>query len=160
MKLIEELSHSLALILILAQILNLQAADSILITGSNGFVGRSIVEFLGKLDKTLLPREIILLTRNGLTYKIPERLLPLSRIIEHDLQTNWQFDANSTHIINLAADGSRAPYSRESSDSYVQLNKNLVDWISKQQREMKIFHASTGACFGYKPLLPGSESVD
>jgi nucleoside-diphosphate-sugar epimerase len=140
--------------------LNLQTVDSILITGSNGFVGRSVVEYLGKLDKSLLPREVILVTRDGLAYKIPENLIPLSRIIEQDLLTDWQFDANPTHIINLAADGSRAPYSQESSDSYVHLNENLVDWISRQEREMKIFHASSGACFGYKPLAPGSESVD
>ena len=160
MKLIEGLSHFLGLILILAQMLNLQAVDSILITGSNGFVGRSIVEYLGKLDKSLLPREIILVTRNGLTFKIPENLFPLTQTVEQDLLADWQFDANPTHIINLAADGSRAPYSQESSDSYVHLNNNFVDWISRQEREIKIFHASTGACFGYKPLIPGSESVD
>jgi nucleoside-diphosphate-sugar epimerase len=139
---------------------NLQAVDSILITGSNGFVGRSVVEYLGKFDKSLLPREVILVTRKGLAYKIPENLKPLSRIIEQDLLDDWQFDANPTHIINLAADGSRSPYSQESSDSYLLLNRNLVDWISKQESELKIFHASSGACFGYKPLAPGSEYVD
>jgi nucleoside-diphosphate-sugar epimerase len=140
--------------------LNLHAVDSILITGSNGFVGRSVVEYLGKFDKSLLPREIILVTRNGLAYKIPESLIPLSRNIEQDLLTDWQFEANPTHIINLVADGSRSPYSQESSDSYVLLNRNLMDWISRQEKEIKIFHASSGACFGYKPLAPGSESVD
>jgi nucleoside-diphosphate-sugar epimerase len=35
-----------------------------------------------------------------------------------------------------------------------------MDWISRQEREIKLFHASSGACFGYKPLIPGSESVD
>jgi nucleoside-diphosphate-sugar epimerase len=159
-KLTQDLSGYLGLILILEQMLNLQGGDSILITGSNGFVGRSVVEYLGKLDKSLLPREIILVTRNGLTYKIPKKLYPISRIIEQDLLTDWRFDANSTHIINLAADGSKAPYSQESNDSYVLLNRNLVDWISRQEREIKLFHASSGACFGYKPLIPGSESVD
>ncbi len=123
-------------------------------------MGRSIVEYLGKLDKSLLPREIVLVTRNGLTYKIPESLLPLSRIIEQDLLTDWQFEANPTHIINLAADGSRSPYSQKSSDSYVLLNRNFMDWLSRQEKEMKIFHASTGACYGYKPLMPESKSVD
>jgi nucleoside-diphosphate-sugar epimerase len=159
-ELIAELIHYLGLILILAQMLNLQAVDSILITGSNGFVGRSIIEYLGKLDKSLLPREIILATRNGLTYKIPESLFPLSRTIEQDLLTEWQFRANPSHIINLAADGSRSPYSQESSDSYVLLNGNLVNWMSRQEKEITIFHASTGACFGYKPLLPGSETIE
>jgi nucleoside-diphosphate-sugar epimerase len=115
---------------------------------------------LGKLDKSLLPSEIILVTRNGLTYKIPESLSPFSRVIEQDLLDDWQFDANPTHIINLAADGSRTSYSQESSDSYVLLNRNLVDWISRQEREVKIFHASTGACFGYKPLSSDAEPED
>ena len=140
--------------------LNLQDLDSILITGSNGFVGRSVVEYLGKLNNSLLPREIILVTRNGLTYKIPASISPFSRVIEQDLLDDWQFDAKPTHIINLAADGSRSPYSQESNDSYVLLNRNLVDWVSRQEKQVKIFHASTGACFGYKPLTPGSESVD
>ena len=159
MKLIQDLSGYLGLILILEQMHSLQSVDSILITGSNGFVGRSVIEYLGKLDKSLLPREIILVTRNGLTHKIPESLFPLTRTIEQDLLAEWQFEANPSHIINLAADGSRSPYSQESNDSYVLLNRNLVNWISRQEKEMRIFHASTGACFGYKPLLPGSESV-
>lgn len=146
--------------LILEQMHRLQTFDSILITGSNGFVGRSVVEYLGRLDKFCLPREVVLVTRNGLTYKIPESLSPLSRIIEQDLLTEWKFDANPSHIINLAADGSRSPYSRESSESYVLLNKNLVNWISRKERQIKIFHASTGACFGHKPLLPGSRSIN
>jgi nucleoside-diphosphate-sugar epimerase len=140
--------------------LNLQDLDSILITGSNGFVGRSVVEYLGKLNNSLLPREIILVTRNGLTYKIPASISPFSRVIEQDLLDDWQFDANPTHIVNLAADGSRTSYSQESSDSYVLLNRNLVDWISRQEREVKIFHASTGACFGYKPISSDAEPED
>jgi nucleoside-diphosphate-sugar epimerase len=140
--------------------LNLQNIDSILITGSNGFVGRSVVEYLGKMDKSLLPREIILVTRKGLTFEIPESLFSISRIIKQDLLTEWQFESKPSHIINLAADGSRSPYSQESNDSYELLNRNFLDWISRQEREMKIFHASSGACYGYKPLVPGSESVD
>ena len=97
--------------------LNLQNIDSILITGSNGFVGRSVVEYLGKMDKSLLPREIILVTRKGLTFEIPESLFPISRIIKQDLLTEWQFESKPSHIINLAADGSRSPYSHESNDS-------------------------------------------
>jgi len=138
---------------------NLQDLESILITGSNGFVGKSIVEYLGKLDTSLLPKEIILVTRNGLTYKIPERLSPLIRIIEQDLLTDWEFGAKPSHIINLAADGSKNPYSKESNDSYVLLNRNFVNWISRQEKAINVFHASSGACFGYKPLTPGSKSL-
>ena len=82
---------------------NLQDLESILITGSNGFVGKSTDECLGKLDTPLLPKEIILVTHHGLTYKIPERLSPLIRIIEQDLLTNWEYKAKPSHIINLAA---------------------------------------------------------
>ena len=139
--------------------LNLQAVNSILITGSNGFVGRSLVEYLGKLGKTLLPKEIILVTRNGLAYKVPKQLFPITRIVQQDLLTDWQFQAKPSHIVNLAADGSRSPYSQESSDSYVLLNRNLVNWISRQEKDVKVFHASSGACYGYKPLIPGNESV-
>ena len=139
---------------------NLQELDSILITGSNGFVGKSIVENLGKLEKTLLPREIVLVTRQGLTYKVPESLIPLVKVIEQDLLDDWHFKAEPSHVINLAADGSRSPYSKESSDSYVRLNKNLVSWISKHKQPIKIFHASSGACFGHKSLTHGYQFTD
>ena len=139
---------------------NLQEIESLLITGSNGFVGRSIVEYLGELNSSLLPKEVTLVTRQGLAYEIPEKLISRTRVIKQDLLTEWQFKSKPSHIINLAADGSRSPYSQESNDSYELLNRNFVDWISKQEREMKIFHASSGACYGYKPLVPGSQSID
>lgn len=140
--------------------LNLQDLESLLITGSNGFVGRSTVEYLGKLDKSLLPNEVILVTRQGLNYEIPENLFPRTRVIKQDLLNDWKFEAQPSHIINLAADGSRAPYSKESSDSYVLLNRNLINWISRQEKSIKIFHASSGACFGHKPLTPGIQPAD
>jgi nucleoside-diphosphate-sugar epimerase len=137
-----------------------QGLESILITGSNGFVGKSIVDYLGKLDKSLLPKEIILVTRYGLNYKVPERLSPLIRIIEHNLLMDWEFKDKPSHIINLAADGSRTAYSKESNDSYVRLNRNFANWISRQENPISVFHASSGACFGYKPLTPLSQSSD
>lgn len=138
--------------------LNLQEIQSLLITGSNGFVGKSIVEFLGKLDRSLLPKELILVTRQGLAYEIPENLFPCTRVIEQNLLIDWEFEAKPSHIVNLAADGSKSPYSKESSDSYVLLNRNLVNWISKQENATRIFHASSGACFGHKPLTTGTQS--
>jgi nucleoside-diphosphate-sugar epimerase len=140
--------------------LNLQDLDSILITGSNGFVGRSIVEYLGKLDKSLLPKEVILVTRQGSTYEMPQNLFQSVRVIEQDLLIDWQFEAKPSHIINLAADGSQYPYSKKSNDSYILLNRNLVNWLSRQEKAIKIFHASSGACFGHKPLTHGIQSSD
>jgi len=134
---------------------NLQIIESLLITGSNGFVGRSIVEYLGNLNNSLLPKEVTLVTRQGLTYEIPESLIPHTKVIEQDLLVDWQFEAEPSHIVNLAADGSKSPYSKESSDSYVRLNQNLVNWVSKKEKAIRIFHASSGACFGHKPLTPG-----
>jgi nucleoside-diphosphate-sugar epimerase len=138
--------------------LNLQNLESILIKGSNGFVGRSIIEYLGKLTESELPMEVILLTREGLTYEIPENLCARVKIIKQDLLTDWRFDAQPSHIINLAADGARAPYSKQSADSFILLNRNLVNWVSRQKINPKIFHASSGACFGYKPLTPQIKS--
>lgn len=139
---------------------NLQELDSILITGSNGFVGKSIIEYLGKLEQSLLPKEIVLVTRQGLTYKVPESLIPLVKVIKQDLLDDWHFEAKPSHVINLAADGSRSPYSKESSDSYVRLNKNLVSWVSKHEQATSIFHASSGACFGYKPLIQNDQATN
>ena len=103
---------------------NLQEIESLLITGSNGFVGRSIVEYLGDLNDSLLPKEVTLVTRHGLAYEIPENLIPCTRVIEQDLLFDWQLEAEPSHIVNLAADGSKSPYSKESSDSYLLLNQN------------------------------------
>ena len=81
---------------------NLQEIESLLITGSNGFVGRSIVEYLGNLNSPLLPKEVALVTRRGLAYKLPKNLIPHTRVIEQDLLFDWQFEAEPSHIVNLA----------------------------------------------------------
>ena len=138
--------------------LNLQEIESLVITGSNGFVGKSIVEFLGDLDNSFLPKEVTLVTRQGLAYEIPENLIPRTRVIEQNLLLDWQFEVEPSHIINLAADGSKSPYSKESSDSYVLLNQKLVNWVSRREKAIRIFHASSGACFGHKPLTPAVQS--
>ena len=119
---------------------NLQEIESLLITGSNGFVGRSIVEYLGNLNSPLLPKEVTLVTRQGLAYELPENLIPCTRVIEQDLLFDWQFEAEPSHIVNLAADGSKSPYSKESSDSYVLLNQNLVKWVCKQGKALRIYY--------------------
>ena len=91
--------------------LSLSNIDSLLITGANGFVGRSVYEKISSLDSTKLPEEIILLTRNGVDFEIPNNLADVTVIKQRELTKPWNLDLNCTHIINLAADGSRAPYS-------------------------------------------------
>ena len=137
-----------------------QKLDSLLVTGANGFVGKSIVQFLGQIDEPRIPNEITLVTRRGLTYGVPEALVSRVRVIEQDLLSDWQFEVRASHIINLAADGSHSPYSQESSDSYVLLNKNLIEWVGRQEQSLEIFHASSGACFGYKPIDSSTPSTD
>ena len=132
--------------------LNLSEVESLLITGANGFVGRSVVEKLSELESTNLPKEIILLTRNGVDFEIPKNLAEITVIKQRDLTKPWNLDSNCTHIINLAADGSRSPYSDEANDTFRSIGKNLLEFIRSNTRISKVFHASSGACFGYRPL--------
>jgi len=134
--------------------LSLSNIDSLLITGANGFVGRSVYEKISSLDSTKLPKEIILLTRNGVDFEIPNNLADVTVIKQRELTKPWNLDLNCTHIINLAADGSRAPYSHEANDIFRSIGKNLLEFIESNTRISKVFHASSGACFGYKPLSP------
>jgi dTDP-glucose 4,6-dehydratase len=134
------------------EILNLKAVDlskvkSLLITGANGFVGQAIVQKLASISDTQLPQEIVFVTRNGLDEELPKKLSSISRVVCHDLTKPWQIKCESTHVINLAADGSRAPYSKESSDSFCDIGRNLISWIKKFDHEVQLFHASSGACF-------------
>jgi len=129
-----------------------------LITGSNGFVGRSVVEKISELEATNLPKQIIVLTRNGINYEIPESISGRTKFTTHDLTKPWLFDMKPTHIINLAADGSRHPYSEEANTTITMIARNLIEWVSSTGIKPKIFHASSGACFGYKPLNPSQRT--
>jgi nucleoside-diphosphate-sugar epimerase len=132
--------------------LNLSEVESLLITGANGFVGRAVVEKISELESANLPKELIVLSRNGINYEIPERISGRIKFTTHDLTKPWLFDLKPTHIINLAADGSRHPYSEEANSIFTTIGRNLVEWVSSIGIKPRIFHASSGACFGYKPL--------
>ena len=134
--------------------LNLSEVESLLITGANGFVGRSVVEKISELATTNLPKQIIVLTRNGINYEIPESISGKIKFTTHDLTKPWLFDLKPTHIINLAADGSRHPYSEEANTIFTTIGRNLVEWVNSIGIKPRIFHASSGACFGYNPLNP------
>lgn len=134
------------------QTLDLSHIDNLAITGANGFVGRSIVEYIGKLPFKNLPRRLTLITRQGLNFELPPNLVDLSEIVSHDLTHPWNFSSNITHFLNLAADGSKDPYSDEASIQFTTISKNLVNWIKGASTSIRVFHASSGACYGIKPV--------
>lgn len=132
--------------------LNLSEVESLLITGSNGFVGRTVVDSISELKTTNLPSQIVLLTRNGINFQLPEKVSARTKFVTQDLTKPWYFDLNPSHIINLAADGSRLPYSEGANSTFKSIGINLIEWVRCNGNKPKIFHASSGACFGYRPL--------
>jgi nucleoside-diphosphate-sugar epimerase len=132
--------------------IDLSGVDSLLITGANGFVGRSIVDQIAKLEPQYLPHEILLVTRQGLSFDLPANLFPRTMILSHDLTQNWKFDKEVSHVINLAADGSRSSYSDTANKTFTSIVTNLITWVSTFQKSPRIFHASSGACSGFKPI--------
>lgn len=132
--------------------LDLSGVNSLLITGSNGFVGRSIIDHVASLKSNYLPRRLVLLTRNGLNFSLPENLSQITTVVERNLVNKWTIDQEVSHVINLAADGSKSPYSVEASKTFSSIVSNLVSWISTYQNPPRVFHASSGACSGYVPM--------
>jgi nucleoside-diphosphate-sugar epimerase len=138
--------------------INLSAVESLLITGTNGFVGRSIIDQISKVDSQQLPNELLLVTRKGLDFDLPVNLRGITTVLEHDLTQKWKFDKKVSHVINLAADGSKSPYSIAANDTFTSIVTNLATWISKFQKSPRIFHASSGACSGFRPLSNSFEA--
>jgi dTDP-glucose 4,6-dehydratase len=133
----------------MSQILNLSNMDSLLITGANGFVGQAIIQELGSLEPENLPREIILVTRSGLNVNLPLSLREITCVVSQDLTKPWRIPYRSSHVINLAADGSHAPYSKEASESFTLIGRNLINWVRNLDHQVNLFHASSGACFDH-----------
>ena len=132
--------------------LNLNEIESLLITGANGFVGRAVVDSISELETTNLPNQIVLLTRNGINFHVTEKISARTKFIMHDLTKPWQFHLRPSHIINLAADGSSFSYSEFANSNFRSIGRNLIEWVNSNGIKPKVFHASSGACFGYKPL--------
>ena len=131
---------------------NLSAVESLLITGANGFVGRSVLERLACYQPSDLPKEIILVTRKGIDFELPPVLSPFTKLEIQDLTKPWVLNFESNHIINLEADGSKSPYSDKASQDFRLIGRNLVNWLNSRNVPANVFHASSGACFGYKSL--------
>lgn len=120
---------------------------SLLITGSNGFVGQSFLNYLCNLPTDLLPNELVLVNRNPA--KIPKSNNVAKckiNFILADLTKPWEFDQEISHVLNLAGDGSANAYSEESAKNFIKICQNLKIW-SKKNYPKVIVHASSGACF-------------
>jgi nucleoside-diphosphate-sugar epimerase len=125
--------------------LSLRGVNSLLITGSNGFVGKSIIESISRLSSEDFPKELVLATRQGLSFKLPKNLGSISRVVQADLTEPWLFNTNASHVIHLAADGSRAPYSELANQDFFKVVQNFCSWLQMFEKIPKVFHASSGA---------------
>jgi nucleoside-diphosphate-sugar epimerase len=132
--------------------LDLNEIENLAITGANGFVGRSITERLAQLEERRLPKRITLVTRSGLNFTIPKKLQSRVQLVMQDLTKKWDIPHEVSHLINLAADGSHQPYSKNACEQFTSINVNLILWLKESSNKVTVFHASSGACFGFKAL--------
>jgi len=139
--------------------LDLSHIENLAITGANGFVGRSIVENIAKFPTEYLPMKLTLVTRGGVNYSIEQRLSERTKFYSQDLCLPWKLPEEFSHLINLAADGTRDPYSDNACSQFEVISENLVRWIERSNTRVKVFHASSGACFGYRPIDTGSNQI-
>ena len=121
--------------------------ESLLITGSNGFIGQSFLTYLENLQEKELPNKIVLVNRNK-PVQLSPKLKNKSKItfLRADLTKEWNFTLKVSHVLNLAGDGSSTAYSKDSAQNFVKICNNLSDWVLINRPKV-IVHASSGACF-------------
>jgi nucleoside-diphosphate-sugar epimerase len=125
----------------------MERIKTLLITGSNGFVGQSFLKHISNLPSEMQPNEIVLVNRNSPV--IPNLELKnkcTMSFVMADLTKPWKINQNISHVLNLAGDGSVNAYSKESAQNFIKICNNLSDWAMKNKPEV-IVHASSGACF-------------
>lgn len=74
--------------------------------------------------------------------------------VHADLLDKWSFDRSVTHVLQLAADGSENAYSQKASDDFVIFTRRLIEWCETLSQPPAVVHASSGACFGFVPVVP------
>jgi len=129
------------------------AIDNLVITGSNGSVGKSLLRYLDALSLEERPRKIITLNRTDHSKEVLANYPNLNIVYWlEDLEQPWAFEISNAHLINLAADGSSQAYSEDASKLFTKIGTNCAEWI-RQNNPVKVFHASSGASFGVVPLM-------
>jgi len=134
--------------------------DNLIITGSNGFVGQSLLTFLSNLDLGHRPRKIITFNRSDKSKDILSKYPNLN--IEYrlaNLAQPWTFKIPNAYLINLAADGSMNAYSDSASELFTTIGRQCVEWI-RNNKPLKVFHASSGASYGIVSLTPNDDGND
>ncbi len=123
--------------------------ESLLVTGANGFVGRSFVQYLDSLPVEALPNNLCLVSRNGKFPFTGSLALKTNLTFQDaDLLEPWLIEFPATHIAHFAADGSFNAYSPEAAMKFLKITNNLSAWALGLDRPM-LFFASSGACFGH-----------
>lgn len=127
-------------------------SDTLLITGSTGFVGKSLLDFINRQANFIeMPGKIILTSRSQ-----PEQEKQIihargkTQVISKamNLLDTWTIDQEPTHILNLAADGSSTAYTEEAGVQFLKIITELISFTKKQNSRVSVLHASSGACFG------------
>lgn len=126
--------------------------QALLVTGANGFVGRSFLKYLDTVPTNDLPLKVCIVSRDE---KFPATATLKLRMevsfVVADLEEPWEFSFPATHIAHFAADGSTNAYSTVAAEKFLRITRNLEKWIVGLECPT-IFLASSGACFGYVPL--------
>ena len=132
--------------------MELNPDSRILLTGASGFVGQSLLDYLASNSK-LAAKEICVVGLRNLP-EIPNTLKEKYSIsfFQADLTDTWHFSEDYSHLIHLAGDGTHDPYTVASGKKFQHITENAAAWL--KDREISVFHASSGAVNGYFPISP------
>lgn len=123
-------------------------SNKLLITGINGFVGGSFIDFLNGIPKNQIPSEIMVVSRQKISDELNKNLKKLNIPVKseiYDLTKPWNFTFKVNWILNFAADGGINSYSDSAGRDYIRIIENMVTW-AKRKEVINIFQTSSGAC--------------